>query len=48
MGLVVKVLGLTDILAGTILAFLDVPIIGNLKWILVVILFFKGIPSLMG
>jgi|GEM_PF-2879763 hypothetical protein len=48
MSLIVKVLGLTDIIAGTILAFLDVPIIGQLKWLIIGILIFKGIPSLLG
>jgi len=44
----VKILGIVDITAAIIIATLDVPIIGPLKWILVAILLIKGIPSLMG
>ena len=43
----IKILGLVDVLAAIIIAFLNVPIIGNLKWIIVAILLIKGIPSLL-
>jgi hypothetical protein len=43
----VKILGITDIAAAILLAVVNVPIIGNLKWILVAILAAKGIPSLL-
>ena len=43
----VKVMGITDIVAGILLAVADVPIIGKLKWILVAILLIKGVPSIL-
>ena len=43
----IKILGLVDVLAAIIIAFLHVPIIGSLKWIIVAILLIKGIPSLL-
>ncbi len=45
--ILVKIMGLTDVLAAIIIACLDVPIIGKLKWILIVILLLKGVPSLL-
>jgi hypothetical protein len=43
----IKVLGITDVAAAILLAVVDVPIIGKLKWILVAILLVKGVPSLL-
>ncbi|MEM2954428.1 MAG: hypothetical protein QW625_00535 [Candidatus Nanoarchaeia archaeon] len=48
MGVVVKIMGLTDIIVACILAFVDLPIIGVFKWVLIGILLLKGIPSLFG
>ncbi len=43
----VKILGITDVVAAIFLAVADVPIIGKLKWILIAILLVKGVPSLL-
>jgi hypothetical protein len=43
----VKTMGLADVAAAFILAVIDVPVIGPVKWILVAILAIKGIPSLL-
>jgi hypothetical protein len=43
----VKIMGLTDIIAAILLAATHIPIIGPLKWILVAILLIKGIPSVL-
>ncbi len=41
-------LGVVDIVSAIIIASLDVPIIGPLKWLLVAVLLIKGVPSLLG
>ncbi len=46
--MIVKIYGITDLLVAAILALMDIPIIGKLKWVLVFILVIKGIPSLFG
>jgi uncharacterized membrane protein len=46
--MLVKIYGIADLLAAALIALLDIPIIGKLKWILVFILVIKGIPSLFG
>lgn len=43
---VCKFLGLIDVIAALIIAFMDVPIIGPVKWLIVLILLVKGVPSL--
>ncbi len=47
MSFIVKTMGFADIAAAFILAVMDVPVIGPIKWILVAILAIKGIPSLL-
>jgi len=44
---VVKFLGLIDLSAAIIIALMDIPYIGVLKWLIVAILFIKSIPSLI-
>jgi hypothetical protein len=44
----VKLLGMVDLLAALIIALVTVPIIGNFKWIIVAVLLGKSIPSLLG
>ena len=43
----VKIMGITDVIAAILLAAVSIPIIGPLKWILVAILLIKGVPSLL-
>ncbi len=43
----VKIMGITDVIAAIILAAMHIPVIGPLKWILVAILLIKGVPSLL-
>ena len=43
----VKVMGIADIIAGILIAAANIPVIGNLKWILVAILLIKGVPSIL-
>lgn len=43
----VKIMGITDVVAAILLAAIHIPIIGALKWILVAILLVKGVPSLL-
>lgn len=45
--LMIKILGIVDIIAALIIALIHVPIIGVLKWLIVAILVLKGIPSLL-
>ena len=45
--ILIKILGITDLLAAIIIALVDVPLIGMLKWIIVAILVLKAIPSVL-
>ncbi len=47
MGLAVKIMGITDVIAAIILALIYVPIISYFKWVLVMILAIKGFTSLL-
>jgi hypothetical protein len=46
--MIIKFLGIIDLLAALFLAVSDVPIIGKIKWVIVFILVLKGFPSLLG
>jgi hypothetical protein len=46
--MLVKICGVIDLLAATIIALLDIPIIGKFKWVIVFVLIIKGFPSLLG
>ena len=43
----VKIMGIVDVVAAILLAVGDIPVIGNLKWILIAVLLIKGVPSLL-
>ncbi|MFN7088714.1 MAG: hypothetical protein ACK4NX_02795 [Candidatus Paceibacteria bacterium] len=42
----VKIMGLTDLVAAIIIGAVAVPLIGALKWLIVAVLLIKAIPSL--
>ncbi|MEM2874330.1 MAG: hypothetical protein QW063_02720 [Candidatus Nanoarchaeia archaeon] len=44
--ILVKIMGITDLIAAIIIGAISIPIIGALKWLIVAILVIKGIPSL--
>ena len=46
--MIIKILGIIDLLAALFLAVSDVPLIGKLKWVIVFVLVIKGFPSLLG
>jgi|GEM_PF-6290466 len=46
-GLMIKILGIVDLLAAIIIAAVHVPIIGAIKWVIVAILLIKAVPSLL-
>ena len=46
--MLVKIYGIIDLMAAAIIALLDIPIIGKLKWIIVLVLVIKCVPSLFG
>lgn len=45
--MIVNALGIVDLSAAILLAVTDVPIIGQLKWVIIVILIVKGVPSIL-
>jgi len=46
--MICKLYGLVDLIVALIIALMDIPIIGKAKWLLVLILVVKGLPSLWG
>lgn len=46
--MIVKILGVVDILAAIMLFFFDMGAFNSVKLIMVLILFLKGLPSLLG
>ena len=48
MSVICKVYGVIDIIAGLIIFFADLPLPDFIKLIILLIMLFKGIPSLFG
>ena len=45
--MLIKIMGITDVIAAIILAAMHVPIISYFKWVIVLILAIKGFSSLI-
>jgi hypothetical protein len=45
--ILMRIMGITDVIAALILMLMHVPVIGYLKWVIVMILAIKGLSSLI-